>query len=220
MIIYKTVCLINNKIYIGKDRYNNPSYLGSGVILDKAFKRYGKENFRKEILEFCNSEDHMNEREVYWIAYYNSTDRRVGYNITEGGTGGNTVSLDCFIRKYGEELGSVEYEKYCKVISERGKGNKSRTGMKNSEESNKKRSEWSSNRRHTKETLEKMSRSRKGKPKSEITKQKLSVAHKGKPGSNLGRKFSDEWKQNIRNATLGKKRGPYKKRVTVTNPIN
>jgi len=44
MIIYKTTNLINGKYYIGKDKYNNPSYLGSGFILYQAIKKYGKEN--------------------------------------------------------------------------------------------------------------------------------------------------------------------------------
>lgn len=49
MIIYKTINIINNKIYIGRDMHNNPNYLGSGYILSKAIKKYNKENFKKEL---------------------------------------------------------------------------------------------------------------------------------------------------------------------------
>lgn len=42
MIIYKTTNLINNKIYIGQDKNNNPKYLGSGDLLKKAIKKYEK----------------------------------------------------------------------------------------------------------------------------------------------------------------------------------
>ena len=47
MVIYKTTNLVNGKIYIGKDKYNNPKYLGSGKILKLAINKYGKGNFRR-----------------------------------------------------------------------------------------------------------------------------------------------------------------------------
>lgn len=90
MIVYKTTNKLNGKIYIGKDESNNPSYLGSGYILKKAISKYGKDNFIKEILEECDSRELLNEREVYWIEKYKSTDPNIGYNIAKGGTGGNT----------------------------------------------------------------------------------------------------------------------------------
>lgn len=92
MIIYKTTNLANGKIYIGKDKNNNPAYLGSGKILHLAFQKYGIENFNKEILEECETLEDLNEREKYWIGFYNSTDRKIGYNIELGGNGGNTIS--------------------------------------------------------------------------------------------------------------------------------
>lgn len=50
--VYKTTNLINNKIYIGihstKEIYDN--YIGSGKALLEAVKKYGKENFKKDIL--------------------------------------------------------------------------------------------------------------------------------------------------------------------------
>lgn len=93
MIIYKTTNLVNGKIYIGKDKHNNPKYLGSGKRLDNSINKYGKENFEKVILEYCDSEKHMVEREKYWIKYFDSTNRLTGYNLTHGGEGGDTFSL-------------------------------------------------------------------------------------------------------------------------------
>lgn len=92
MIIYKTTNQVNGKIYIGQDKYNNPNYLGSGKILHLAFQKYGIENFKKEIIEKCESIEKLNEQEKYWINYYNSTDRKIGYNIALGGQGGDTIS--------------------------------------------------------------------------------------------------------------------------------
>ena len=54
MIVYKTTNLINGKVYIGKDRKNNPSYLGSGILLQKAIRKYGSDNFKKETLFVSN----------------------------------------------------------------------------------------------------------------------------------------------------------------------
>ena len=90
MIIYKTTNLINGKVYIGKDKHNNEKYLGSGKILKQAIEKYGKDNFKKEILEECKDEKIWLEREIYWIEYFNST--KIGYNIALGGNGGDTIS--------------------------------------------------------------------------------------------------------------------------------
>ena len=92
MIIYKTTNLVNGKIYIGQDTHNNPRYLGSGKILHLAFQKYGIENFIKEIVEVCESPEMLNQREEFWISYYKSTDRKIGYNIANGGNGGDTIS--------------------------------------------------------------------------------------------------------------------------------
>ena len=92
MIIYKTTNLVTGKIYIGQDKYNSPVYLGSGKILHLAFQKYGIENFNKETLEECESVQELNEREKYWISFYDSTDRKIGYNIALGGNGGDTIS--------------------------------------------------------------------------------------------------------------------------------
>lgn len=83
MIIYKTTNLINGKIYIGQDSYNNPKYLGGGVYFNRAIKKYGRNNFKKEILEQCETSKQLNEREEYWIKKLNSTNSKIGYNIIE-----------------------------------------------------------------------------------------------------------------------------------------
>ena len=109
MIIYKTTNLVNGKIYIGQDRNNNPNYYGSGKLLKLSIKKYGRENFTKEVLEECINEVHMNEREIYWIAFYDSMDEKIGYNISEGGREGD--------RKVGHNIvknGIYDYwECYC-----------------------------------------------------------------------------------------------------------
>jgi group I intron endonuclease len=90
-IIYKTTNLVTGKIYVGKAKINDPSYLGSGVILNQSIKKHGKQNFVKELLEECD-DSIVDSREKHWISILKSTDRNIGYNITDGGSGGDTTS--------------------------------------------------------------------------------------------------------------------------------
>jgi group I intron endonuclease len=87
MIIYKTTNLINNKIYVGKYQGDRTDYIGSGTYLKRAIKKYGKENFKREILEYCETSELLCEREKFWIKELNSMVPN-GYNVCRGGQGG------------------------------------------------------------------------------------------------------------------------------------
>lgn len=113
MVIYKTTNLINGKIYIGQTHNLSDKYIGSGKNLKRAIKKYGKENFTKDVIEYCDSDDQLNEREKYWITYYNSKDKNIGYNLTYGGQTGwykNCKHSEETKRKIGE--GVQNSEKY------------------------------------------------------------------------------------------------------------
>lgn len=88
MIVYKTTNILTGKVYVGKDLNNNPAYLGSGIKLIHAIKKHGREFFKKEILEECTDPETWVNREKYWIKVLDTIAH--GYNIAEGGTGGNT----------------------------------------------------------------------------------------------------------------------------------
>lgn len=92
MQIYKITNLVNNKIYIGKDTTSDPNYFGSGLIISRSLKKYGMENFIKEIIDETDDYNVLSKKEIYWISYYKSTDRKIGYNIATGGDGGDTLS--------------------------------------------------------------------------------------------------------------------------------
>ena len=92
MEIYKITNLFNNKVYIGKDTTSDPNYFGSGLLIKRAFEKYGKENFIKEVIDVTNDYDELSTKEIYWISYYKSTDKKIGYNIAPGGEGGDTLS--------------------------------------------------------------------------------------------------------------------------------
>ena len=90
--IYKITNKINNHCYIGqsvniehrfqehKKPYNWKRE--STKALYQAFQKYGLNNFTFEIIEECN-EKQLDEKEQYWIQYYNSY--KNGYNMTSGG---------------------------------------------------------------------------------------------------------------------------------------
>ena len=87
--IYKITNLLNNKIYIGQHKVDNnefdKNYYGSGNLIIQAIKQYGISNFNCELLEWCESFDKMNEREIYYIDFYKSTTKNNNYNISDGG---------------------------------------------------------------------------------------------------------------------------------------
>lgn len=87
-VVYKTTNLINGRWYIGQDRYDNPAYYGSGILLNRAIKKYGKINFVKEILEVCESLEDLNKAEEKWIKDSGALENPQSYNLREGGLRG------------------------------------------------------------------------------------------------------------------------------------
>jgi len=92
MHVYKVVNLINNKIYIGKEKKSDRDYYGSGLLISRAINKYGKQYFKKVILCICRNYKEMNGKEKYWIDKLNTTDVNRGYNIMLGGDGGDYLT--------------------------------------------------------------------------------------------------------------------------------
>ena len=88
-LVYKTTCLVNGKIYIGKHETDNldDGYLGSGILIRRAIEKYGEENFTREILFECSSREEMNSKEAELVnkEFLNRDDV---YNLKRGGEGG------------------------------------------------------------------------------------------------------------------------------------
>lgn len=85
--IYKTTNLINGKIYVGLHRKSefDRKYYGSGTILKQAISKYGVDNFTCEVIEWCETLEDLEGREIYWINELNCLDKEVGYNLHSGG---------------------------------------------------------------------------------------------------------------------------------------
>lgn len=131
--IYITTNHVNGKKYIGQKKYDNKGkwkdYLGSGKHLKNAINKYGRENFSKEIIEECETKELLNEREKYWIKYYNAVNNNNFYNLATGGDGGVTVIGDrhplskmvyqydlltgCYIQSWENAQRASEYLNIC-----------------------------------------------------------------------------------------------------------
>lgn len=92
-ILYKTTCLINNKTYIGIHQTNNldDGYLGSGLAFLRALKKYGKENFKREILVFCETYAELLEKEKEYVNEIWVKDK-TNYNLKTGGQSSGVLS--------------------------------------------------------------------------------------------------------------------------------
>lgn len=171
MVIYKTTNTLNGKTYIGQDSNNNPNYYGSGLKIKRAIKKYGKENFKKEILEECDNITQLNSREIYWIAKLNTTDRKTGYNISIGGAEGDREKgrkiliekgrYQYWLEKYGAKEADIRHSNWKSKISKY-QQEKMENGWSHTDESKKKIGESTKNRVVSEESKIKM---RKAKPK-------------------------------------------------------
>jgi hypothetical protein len=85
--IYITTNLINGKRYLGKHNGKNPKYLGSGNILKDAIKKYGKNNFKKEVILVCESDKEAYTMERFLSKQYNVVESDDWYNLKLGGEG-------------------------------------------------------------------------------------------------------------------------------------
>lgn len=67
--IYRITNLTNGKMYIGQHTTSNldDGYMGSGKLLKRAIAKYGRENFRKEWLMFCEDADELNYMERVYV---------------------------------------------------------------------------------------------------------------------------------------------------------
>jgi group I intron endonuclease len=135
--IYRTINLINGKSYIGQHVTNKEydNYIGSGRYFIKAVKKFGKNNFIRGIIEYCETQDELNKREIFWINHYDTISPN-GYNLS---IGGGVVIL------YGKEnpfFGKHHSEETKKKLSEQKKGNiphnKGKKGLQKCSEKTKK----------------------------------------------------------------------------------
>jgi group I intron endonuclease len=198
--IYKTINIINNKIYVGQHKAEefDPTYIGSGRLFERALKKYGRKNFICEILEWCENPDIADEKERYWVKIFNSTDREIGYNISKGGRKNSFEGL-----KHSKESKSkMSLSHIGKEFSEEWRENisKGKKGHIYSEERNNKISKTLSARYEGQTRVS----PHKGFPLSDESKELMRQ-------KKLGLKYSEETRKKMSLAHTGSKHKPHKK---------
>ena len=148
--LYKITNILNQKLYIGitndvKRRWRSHSH--DKTVLGAAIRKYGKQNFKKEVLVVGPTEEYVKDLEIKAIEMFNS---RIsggwGYNVSPGG---------------GSGFGGCHHSEEAKrKISEWAKTQKSNLGKK-----------------QTPDWKEKISRALKGRKKTQEHIQKAKQAH-------------------------------------------
>lgn len=215
-LIYLITNRCNGKVYIGqtirtlKERWYEHCNDGRRTFY-RAIKKYGKENFTIEQIDSAETQQELDVKEGYWIAFYNSTDKSKGYNLSSGGE--HPIITDEFRVKCSEahkgilhteeskrkignaHRGKIVSEETRKKISEAHKG---KTCKPISEETRRKKSDAFKGEKNPMY----------GKPVSEERRLKQSVAMKGKlvgeKNPNWGKHHSEETREKISNSLKGK----------------
>lgn len=142
--IYCTTNLINNKKYIGQHKYCgriDKYYLGSGVALSRAVKKYGRDNFKREIICECSTLEELNGKEIYYIKLLDAINSKDFYNIGLGGNGSEHGN-EWWLRATPEQIAHANA-----IRSEKMSGrNNPFYGKKHSDETKKKLSKLASQR--------------------------------------------------------------------------
>lgn len=172
--VYKITNIINGKKYIGKRSckcsIEDDKYMGSGILLKKAFKKYGIKNFKKDILFICESEEEAFNKEYIELTKIRELKRWDDYyNIAHGGIGitseesrkiwNNPEHIEKIRNSTKQRWNNLDYRN--KMIKQ-AKGNENWLGKSHTEEHKKYMSELYKGRTFDSETKKKMSESKKG----------------------------------------------------------
>lgn len=163
--VYIIQNLVNGKVYIGQT--NNPrvrknghwyngTHHANGHLYD-SMRKHGIINFKFSLLEECEVEQ-VDEREMFWIAHYDSTNPTKGYNKESGGHKNKTLSEETKQKLSAANKGVPFTPERCENISKALSG---KSNPKNRRENNPQRG------RAISETL-------KGRPLSEEHKKAIS----------------------------------------------
>lgn len=188
--IYKITNNVNGKIYIGqsiniktrwKDHINTLNRQNShSILLQRAWNKYGEENFSFEILELC-TEDMLDEAEVKYIELYNACNN--GYNIEPGGNSNKYLSEETKQKIRESHLGRRHSKETRRKMSQ------SRIGENNG----------MYGRNHSEESKRKISESKKGKPGHPSSEKQKEAARR----ANTGKIVSEETRRKISEANKG-----------------
>lgn len=200
--IYQIKNTLNNKVYVGsavdiKQRWRIHKHKLNKLKhhskkLQNSWLKHGENSFEFLVLEYIEDKTRLIEKEQFWIDELKAAGIN-GYNVCS--VAGSTLGV------------SPSYETRCKISA-------SLTGMKLSEDTKRKISEFHKGNTYSKgivpskETRLKLSIALKGRVFSKETRKKISDANKFKPSHNKGKAMSEEQKKKISLAQKGIPKSP------------
>lgn len=189
--VYKIVNNLNGKVYIGQSisiqsrwkEHVNALRRGDSkcTLLQRAWNKYGEENFTFEILELCSA-DILDDIEIKYISFYDSCNS--GYNIEPGGNKNKHLSEETKQKLRESHLGKKMSDEAIQKMSE------ARMGEQNP----------MYGKTHSEEARKKISDTHKGKPGHPISDEVKEIIRQ----ANLGKNLSDETRKKISEATKGR----------------
>jgi group I intron endonuclease len=195
--VYLTTNLVNGKQYVGDHSCNNlveDNYLGSGMLFETKKNQYGKENFKREILEFFPTKQEAFNAQEKYILQYNTLVPN-GYNINPTGgiyrEGGGLHSEETKIKMSESAKKSFTPQKRAQISE----GNRNRII---SDKTKNKIRNTLFGREVSKEVCEKISKTLKGKPvKINTVNIKCEYCHKISNLGNYNRWHGDNCKNKV-----------------------
>lgn len=165
-LIYKITNLLNGRFYVGMHTgYPDDGYFGSGKRLKAEIKKYGKENFKKEILEFLPTRKDLELREAEIVNERLLTDP-LCLNLKNGGEGGGKKWSDEHQRKFSSAGGKASIMKNRQLCN-------TKTSRQKAEQTAKDRGT-------------KFTRGMQGKTHNKLARMKISEANSGSGNSQFG----------------------------------
>jgi len=200
--IYLIRNTINDKVYVGQSihvekrwkEHQKSAKRGDKSHLYDAIRKYGVDSFELVILELCNAKL-FDEKESYWMSFYNCRDQSKGYNLLPAGQFGRVMDDACRERiaskLRGRKLTTEQVEKIRLSL----------TGRKHSQETKEKISMANKNKVVKKESTDKIAAKLKARYEQLSVEEKIDYANKRK-----GYRHSQEARQKMSLAGKGKKR--------------
>lgn len=194
--VYEITNLVNGKKYIGKRSCKCPieddKYMGSGIAITNAIKKYGKENFKKDVLKICSTEDEAYAYEDLYTLQVNAWDNKNYYNLKQGGRGGRTLISESTRMK----LKKPKTEEHRRKIGEANKGKFVSESTRNKLSVIMKGKHKGENnpfygKTHSLETIKKIRKANIGRIQSEEEKMKKRIASSGENNPMYGKKGKD-----------------------------
>ena len=200
--VYLIWNMVNGKRYVGKttktveERFKRHAHANNTAI-SQAIHKYGKENFCYGVIKTCATKEELDACEIFYIAALHSK-APYGYNLTDGGDGGS----GCIITDEMRKKRSAALKGKPKSPEHRANLSAALKGRFCGEKAH------FFGRRHTAESLEKMSASKRGKKLSPETRKRMSETRKGRIVSPETRKKLSESRRGEKNPRFGKKNTP------------